>query len=154
VDVVAVPEAGRDGEIWVEVEDGLKERRHRVMVSGFVKDPIEPGMKVRVNRGFLYEIVRSRAARDADFIDESRLRIDPDDPRTTTFADVKGQDAAVRRLQLALDRALSPEAYPGAASLRQRGLPAGRGPGPGKTMLSRAVARELVARRGDRARVL
>jgi len=154
VDVVSVPEAGRGGEVWVEVEDGLKERRHRVMVSGFVKDPIEAGMKVRVNRGFLYEIVRSRAARDADFIDESLLRIDPDDPRATTFADVKGQDAAVRRLSLALDRALSPEAYPGAATLGSAAYLLVGVPGQGKTMLSRAVARELVARRGKRARVL
>ena len=154
VDVVSVPEAGRGGEVWVEVEDGLKERRHRVMVSGFVQDPIEAGMKVRVNRGFLYEIVRSRAARDADFIDESLLRIDPEDPRATTFADVKGQDAAVRRLSLALDRALSPEAYPGAATLGSAAYLLVGMPGQGKTLLSRAVARELVARRGKRARVL
>jgi ATP-dependent 26S proteasome regulatory subunit len=154
VDVVSVPIRGEHGEVWVEVESGAQESRHRVMVSGFVTQPVEEGMKVRVHRGFLYEVIRTRAARDTDYLDECQLHVDPHDPRAVDFARVKGQTEAVRRLRLVLDRALAPEQYPGTAALGGAAYLLVGLPGQGKTMLARAAALELERRLGKRAKTL
>ncbi len=153
MDVVSVP-VTENGERLVEVESGSAEQRHRVRVSGFVRGEIEEGMKVRVHRGFLYEIVKTKAARDTDYIEECRLHVDPHDPSAITFEQIKGHADAVRRVQLALDRTLNPDAYPGSGTLGSNAYLLVGPPGQGKTLTVRAAAYELVRRAGKQGKVL
>ncbi|MFH1465818.1 MAG: AAA family ATPase [Pseudomonadota bacterium] len=160
--VAADPERPTGGEIvrvlkhftergvrWLQVEE-QGEKRRVVRVSAFLEgQDLRPGMGVRVDGRFAYEI-EPDYAKQQSFLDECQIKVwDP--AHRVGFEDIVGQEEAVAELRALVDWFAEPEAFAGFGAFPLTSIKLLSGPpGMGKSYLLRALAWALHEALGDR----